>query len=84
VKYRDAEDGVVVLMELVTELAHAAIVGGSEAKKRKAAVAETKCETPRLRPRAVRKRGSEVSEAKQVDALADVGLYLWKHIRGKR
>jgi hypothetical protein len=61
-------------MELVTELAHAAIVGGSEAKTRKGAVAETISKTPRLRPSAVRKRGSEVSEAKQVDALADFGL----------
>jgi hypothetical protein len=47
------------------------------------AVIETRCKTPRLGSHAVRKRGSELREAKQVDALIDVGLKLRKDIRGK-
>jgi hypothetical protein len=47
---------------------------GPKPKQRKGAVAETRCKTPRLRPSAVRKRGGEVGEAKQVDAVIDVGL----------
>jgi hypothetical protein len=46
---------VVVLMELDTELAQATRSRRIRSQKRKGAVAETICETPRLRPIAVRK-----------------------------
>jgi hypothetical protein len=46
-------------------------------------VAETGCKTPRLRPRAVIEHGSKVREAKLVGVLTNVGVYLWKGIRGK-
>jgi hypothetical protein len=57
-----------------TKLAQAARCRRVRSQKRKVAVADTRCKTPRLRPSAVRKRGSEVGEAKRVDALNDVGL----------
>jgi hypothetical protein len=61
-------------MELVTELAQATRSRRVRSQERKGAVAETRYETPRLRPSAVGKRGSELREAKQVDALTNVGL----------
>jgi hypothetical protein len=48
-------------------------VGGSS-QKRKGGATETRCKTPILRPRGVRKRGSELREVKQVYALTDVGF----------
>jgi hypothetical protein len=67
-----------VLRELVTELAEATRSRRVRSQKRKGAVAETRYKKPRLRPSAVGKRGSEV------DALADLGLELWKDVHGKR
>jgi hypothetical protein len=61
-------------MELVTELAHATRIRRVRSQKRKGAVAETRYKTPRLRPSAVGKRGSELREAKKIDAFTDVGL----------
>jgi hypothetical protein len=62
-------------MELVTDIAYAARCRWVRSQKRKGAVAETRCKTPRLRPSAVRKHVGEVGEAKLIDyALNDVGL----------
>jgi hypothetical protein len=63
-----------VLVELVTELAQATRSRRVRRQKLKGAVAEKRYKTPILRPSAVGKRGSELREAKQVDALTDVGL----------
>jgi hypothetical protein len=68
----------VVLKELVIDLANAAVVCGFKVKNREGAVAETRCKTPRLRQSAFRKCGSGVGEVKQVGALIDVDLWLWK------
>jgi hypothetical protein len=78
---RDAEDGVVVLRELVPEVPHAAHYRRVRSQNRRDAVVETICETPRFRPSAVTKRGSGVEETKQV---TDVSLQLRKDICGKR
>jgi hypothetical protein len=69
---------VVVLRDLVTELKGPKATKSRRVRsqKRKGAVAETRCKTLELRPNAARKRGSELREAKQVDALNDVGLQL--------
>jgi hypothetical protein len=73
-----------VLSEVVPELTHANRSRRVRSSKRKGAVPETICKTPILRPRAVGKRGSELREAKQVNALVDVGFKLWKYVSGKR
>jgi hypothetical protein len=71
---RDADNGVEVLRELVTELAHATRCRWVRNRNRTVAVTETRCKTPRLRPSTVRKPMSELREAKQVDALTNVDL----------
>jgi hypothetical protein len=71
---RHTEEGLVVLRELVMELAQATRCRRVRSKKRKGAVNEYICETPRLRPSAIRKRRNELREAKQVDALTYAGL----------
>jgi hypothetical protein len=60
---RDTENGVVVLIELVTELAEATRSRRVRSQKRKGDVAGTRFKTHRLWPSAVRKRGSELHEA---------------------
>jgi hypothetical protein len=59
-------------MKFITEVAQVARYRGSEDRSQKGegAVVETRCKTPRLRPNAVRKRGSEIGEAMLVAALA--------------
>jgi hypothetical protein len=72
--HRDADNGDVVPRELVAELAQATRSRRVRSQKRKRAEAETRCNTPTLRPSAIRERGSELRESKQIDALIDVGL----------